>query len=196
MHPAGSASHWELCGFSSTILTVWTHFSDMTMNMLMGMLVEVVSCVSEVEKQRVEMVFVKDCLQSVWDDALVEFGGQDDKMSKPEFGMLIRNPATAKALQGIGVDVIALVDFTDYLFEEETSMLSFPDFLDLLLELRGSNGATVKDIAQLRKMIKSGFVDFTRRMPSIVETVLWQQVAEKRQGPSFDALELSGLMGK
>merc|ERR1712083_135059 len=65
---------------------------------------------------------------------------------------LIQQQEAARALQKIGVDVVGLVDYTEYLFEVEES-ISFPDFMEMVLALRGSNSATVKDIVDLRKFL-------------------------------------------
>merc|ERR1712037_403981 len=64
-----------------------------------------------------------------------------------------------KALQGVGVDVIALFDYTEFVFQSSRE-LSFPEFMDVILQLRGSNTATVKDIVDLRKLVVNEFDRF------------------------------------
>merc|ERR1712232_527317 len=67
-----------------------------------------------------------------------------------------------EALTEIGGDVVNLVDFADYIFgeddddsSEERSLveLSLTDFLDVILQLRGTNNASVKDVVDLRKCV-------------------------------------------
>jgi len=65
----------------------------------------------------------------------------------------------------VGVDVVGLVDIKDTLFETDATMeedpsvegegrkLSFSDLMNLVLDLRGGNTATVRDIVNLRKYI-------------------------------------------
>merc|ERR1719436_2163731 len=73
-------------------------------------------------------------------------------ISKQECEALLMTPEAAQALQNIGVDVVGLVDLMDYIFQEEND-LSFLKFMETVLQLRGSNTATVKDIVDLRKFM-------------------------------------------
>ncbi|CAE7318059.1 unnamed protein product [Symbiodinium natans] len=55
-----------------------------------------------------------------------------------------------------------MIDATDFIFAPEPGesterRLSFLDFLDLILSLRGTNIATMKDIVDLRKQLKSTY---------------------------------------
>jgi hypothetical protein len=143
-----SQEHWAF----GLLMAFFILLASITvMNMLLGMLVDVTQTVSTVEKERSELNRVKQSLLKMW-DRRQELDG-DDQISKLEFAHLLRKPSAAKVLHNIGVDVVGLVDFTDYLFEGNRS-LSFCDFMDSVLEMRGSNKATVKDIMALRKMIK------------------------------------------
>jgi hypothetical protein len=122
------------------------------MNMLVGVLVEVVKVVSLVEKEQLQVQYVKDRLALVTGDFRVDDGGEA-QISKGEFEALIQTPEAAKALHDVGVDVVGLVDFLDFLFPEDRP-LSFPEFMESILELRGGNKATVKDIVDLRAFIR------------------------------------------
>merc|ERR1712217_424222 len=91
-------------------------------------------------------------------------------ISKNEFVKILENGEAVRCLQDVGVDVIGLVDFADFIFENDESEdaggdgveLDFPKFVDLVLQLRGSNNATVKDIVDLRKFVQNQF-DLQRR---------------------------------
>jgi voltage-gated sodium channel len=143
-----------------TLLTV--------LNMLVGVLVEVVSVVSAVEKESMTVSFVKTKLL-----AMLETSGIDQdhnrKISKVEFDNLLINPPAAKIIQEIGVDVVGLVDFSDHIFEDGTRELSFPDFMDLVLQLRGCNTATVRDMVDLRKFLSQNFAFVERELGSVEE---------------------------
>merc|ERR1719265_2367345 len=108
--------------------------------MLVGVLCEVVSVVSAVEKEQLTVTYVKEKMTS-W------FGMSDHDgshtISKEEFQRLLLIPQAAKTLQEVGVDVISLVDFCDFIFKEKEE-LTFAEFIDLILSLRGSNQCTVK----------------------------------------------------
>eukprot|EP00928_Gymnodinium_smaydae_P017550 TRINITY_DN16710_c2_g1_i3.p1 TRINITY_DN16710_c2_g1~~TRINITY_DN16710_c2_g1_i3.p1 ORF type:complete len:390 (-),score=101.70 TRINITY_DN16710_c2_g1_i3:116-1285(-) len=121
------------------------------MNMLVGVLCEVVSVVSSVEKETLLLNYVKMQLQDMLQNSDMDKDG-DGMISKVEFQALLGNPDAAKAFAEIGVDVVGLIDFTDYIFQDGRA-LSFPAFMDVVLQLRGSNTATVKDMVDLRKCI-------------------------------------------
>merc|ERR1719183_2478315 len=87
------------------------------MNMLVGVLCEVVSVVSSVEKEALLVSFVKGSLHRMMHDSGLD-ANNDEKISKTEFDQLLQKPEAARALQEVGVDVIGLVDFTDYIFQD------------------------------------------------------------------------------
>merc|ERR1712217_30271 len=107
------------------------------MNMLVGVLVEGVKTVSTIEKEQMDVNFVKGHLLACV--KRLDANG-DEEISKTEFEGLLQTPDCAKALQNIGVDVVGLVDLCDYIFAEE-QQLSFPQFMETVLQLRGSNTA-------------------------------------------------------
>jgi len=121
------------------------------MNMLVGVLVEVVSVVSSVEKEQMVVNFVKVQLAQMMKTSGLD-ANHDNLISKSEFQTLLEKPEAARALQDVGVDVVGLVDFTDFIFKDGVE-LSFPNFMEMVLQLRGSNTATVKDIVDFRKFI-------------------------------------------
>jgi len=134
------------------VILFYILFASLTvLNMLVGVLCEVVSVVSAVEKESLLVNYVKTTLLHMLDAEGIDANG-DHLIAKDEFEALLENPAAAKALQDVGVDVIGLVDFTDFIFMEGRE-LSFPDFMDMVLQLRGSNTATVKDVVDLRKLL-------------------------------------------
>merc|ERR1711920_302872 len=77
----------------------------------------------------------------------------DKGISKSEFEQLLCRPENAELVHKMGVDVIGLVDIIDFIFRENAVRLSFAHLLDLMLQLRGKNVATVKDIVDLRSFI-------------------------------------------
>lgn len=127
------------------------------MNMLVGVLCEVVSVVSAVEKESLLVTYVKATLQHMLQTSGIDADG-DQRIARHEFEALLELPGAAKAIQEVGVDVVGLMDFTDFIFKDGKE-LSFPDFMDILLQLRGSNTATVKDVIDLRKAL---FVELGR----------------------------------
>jgi len=134
----------------AVLFLIFTLLSSLTvMNMLIGVLVDVVSVVSCVEKEEITMRFVKrkmlELLRKISEDG-------SDLISKTNFESMLLDPEAAKLVQQVGVDVVGLVDFADFIFKDEKN-ISFPEFMELILQLRGSNVATVKDIVDLRKFV-------------------------------------------
>lgn len=132
------------------------------MNMLVGVLIEVVSVVSAVEKEQMQVNFVKSKLEEMMDVTGLDTD-TDTKISRREFENLLLNPRAAKIIQDVGVDPVGLVDFTDHIFNEshgvDSDGLSLGKFIEVVMQLRGKNTSTVKDIVNLRKMIHKDLED-------------------------------------
>merc|ERR1712100_345301 len=72
---------------------------------------------------------------------------------EPEVGMIISE---------VGVDVVGLIDMADMIYEDkdkEVLGLSFADFVDVVLNMRGTNPSTVKDVKQQVRIIKNALQD-------------------------------------
>jgi voltage-gated sodium channel len=121
------------------------------LNMLVGVLCEVISVVSAVEKEQLTVQMVKSQLLGIMDNEKFDKDG-NKCISKSEFEALLLMPEGARIIEGVGVDVVGLVDFMDDIFKDGLE-LSFPDFMELILQLRSQNQATVRDIIELRKLI-------------------------------------------
>lgn len=143
----------EHIGYSFLLLAFILLGTLTVMNMLVGVLVEVVKVVSCVENEQLMVDFVKTKLQTLYNG--VE--GKTNTISRFEFEKLLVRPEAAKVLQEVGVDVVGLVDLADVIFQE-TDELLFPDFMGLVLQFRGTNNATVRDIVYLRKFISQELV--------------------------------------
>jgi hypothetical protein len=149
------------------------------MNMLVGVLCEVVCVVSAVEKESLLVNYVKSTLQHMLTTSGIDADG-DYKISKDEFQDLLDMPGAAKAIQEVGVDVVGLMDFTDFIFKDGRE-LSFPDFMDMVLQLRGSNNATVKDVVDLRKHLTSELSKFSSTFQEQIDDAL-ADLMPKTQG--------------
>lgn len=134
-------------------LLIFILLSSLTvMNMLVGVLCEVVSVVSAVEKEQLTVNYVRQRLQSMFLGTAFDQDGSGS-ISKLEFESMLTSREAAEIIQDLGVDVVGLVDFADHLFAEDDTDLSFADFMELVLQLRGSNNCTVKDMVDLRKFV-------------------------------------------
>lgn len=147
----------------SVIFLAFVLLSALTvMNMLIGVLCEVVSAVAATEREGLQVAFVTNKMQEVLDT--IDQNG-DGMISNDEFVKIMENPEATAALQEVGVDVIGLVDFAEFIFEDEATDvagglttkrdLTLEEFMGVVLQFRGSNTATVKDIVDLRKFVRT-----------------------------------------
>jgi len=143
------------------------------MNMLIGVLCEIVSNVADTENEKLSIQFVqtkiREALASGREDGNIDSDSNGDvSVTKDQFASLLReNKKARSALEEVGVDVFVLVDNIDTIFAPEErddddddaepveKKLGFDEFVNIIYSLRGSNTATVKDIVDLRKGIAS-----------------------------------------
>jgi hypothetical protein len=135
------------------------------MNMLVGVLVEVVSVVASTEKDKMSILAVKYQLEDVMHSLGLD---PNTSFQREEFSKIIMYPKMLQVVQSIGVDPVSLVDTADLVYEDlekECGMdpvakldppgLSFVMFIDIVLKQRGKNPATVKDISEHSRFMKA-----------------------------------------
>jgi len=125
------------------------------MNTLIGVLCEAITAVAEHERMAIQISLVDATLREILEEGDTD---HDGSISKDEFIQVVNSRTAVLALEDIGIDVVGLAETADYFFEEHNELgsdfskrLLFDDFMQLLLQLRGSNKATVKDVVDLRK---------------------------------------------
>eukprot|EP00930_Biecheleria_cincta_P011792 TRINITY_DN11489_c0_g1_i1.p1 TRINITY_DN11489_c0_g1~~TRINITY_DN11489_c0_g1_i1.p1 ORF type:complete len:901 (-),score=179.54 TRINITY_DN11489_c0_g1_i1:25-2727(-) len=127
------------------------------MYMLVGVLVDVVGVVATSEKEGIAVSHIASQLRL----ELSRLGKKDDiTISQQDFLQIMSEPAVVRLVQSVGVDVIVLADMLDVVFEQYSKggrSMKFPDLVDAILGLRGSNPATVKDFKEQIKITKSIF---------------------------------------
>mmetsp|Transcript_100879 Transcript_100879/g.284593 ORF Transcript_100879/g.284593 Transcript_100879/m.284593 type:complete len:918 (-) Transcript_100879:9-2762(-) len=159
------------------------------LNMLIGILCEVVSSVSHAEKEDAAVDYLKTHLVEIFEC----YDMDDDRLlESKEFDLLARNPDFRMVLARFGVnanDVIALRDFlfadkctnddddeSDELdlsleFMNTKKKLSFDEIMEAILRLRGGNLATVSDIVELRMYVARCFERLTNGLPDKAATL-------------------------
>merc|ERR1719198_2826960 len=87
---------------------------------------------------------------------------QDDPLggtlNRADFDKFLMQPDVAVIIQDVGVDVMGLIDMADMIYEDkdkEGKGLSFVDFIDVVLNMRGTNPSTVKDVKQQIRVMKN-----------------------------------------
>merc|ERR1712151_1083405 len=83
----------------------------------------------------------------------------DGSISWSEFKAILDHPGAIKALESVNVDAEAMVDMAeDFFFEDGQQVsVSFDEFMGLVLDLRGGQQATVKDMMGLGKRVSAKF---------------------------------------
>jgi len=148
----------------------------------LGVLVEVVCIVSAVEKEQMEAVFLKDHMMNL----LTGLDDDDDvHISRDEFGQLLEKPRAIKALQEVGVDVVGLAELSDFIYKDK-KVLSFSEFMETVLQLRGTNTATVKSIVDMRMFMTKELLRVEEILTSKLHQVFTQDL--------WDVLIKSGVV--
>jgi hypothetical protein len=99
-------------------------------------------------------------------------------------------PEGARIIEEVGVDVVGLVDFMDDIFKDGLE-LSFPDVMELVLQLRSQNQATVRDVIELRKLISNLFSDTHNMLEEITQWMM-PLLHEEREGMASLKFALAG----
>jgi hypothetical protein len=133
------------------------------MNMLIGVICELVSIVANTERESLTLNFVREKVEELIMDGNADEDG-DGLVSREEFLNLLAKPKAVKILHDTGVDVVGLVDLADEIFQPEDNeddtdekKLNFEELMEHILEQRGGNNSTVKDVQRLRKHVNSRF---------------------------------------
>lgn len=139
-----------------TVLLMCMLLTTLTgMNMIVGAMVEVISTVAVIEKDRLDMTYVRDRMLLIWGEQQRLWDKEcEDMMSKAEFFEFLRHEKVLAAMQGVGTDALAFLDIVDYLFKHDAAKIDFASFFEAVVSLRGSNACTVSDILRIRKLIQ------------------------------------------
>lgn len=125
------------------------------MYMLVGVLVDVVGVIAASEKENSTVGFLVTSLREHMDEL-----GYNSGMALPqyEFTKLLLEPAVARTIASVGVDIVVLIDMLDVIYEDSTKIgsegLSFENIVDIILNMRGANPATVKDVKEQLRVTK------------------------------------------
>jgi len=153
------------------ILTwVYISLASLTvMNMLIGVLCEVISAVAEEEKESM----IVDKVNEKFGTIVKELDKNNDgTLCWEEFQQILDYPDALQALESVNVDAEGMVDMAeDFFFDDgEPLAVTFEEFMEMVLDLRGGQQSTVKDIMGLGKRFNKKFLKVKSRIDCI-ETV-------------------------
>ncbi|CAD7971596.1 unnamed protein product [Amoebophrya sp. A25] len=201
----------DLTDFTNTIrhsplplmLVAWYLFvllsSFTVLNMLIGVLCEVVTQTAEAEQQKMVINQVGSTMVEVFAEVDSDRSGL---ISETEFEVMKQNDKVTAALELLAIQKSHLVALADSVFgspggEGASREVSFTEFLEMAIHLRPENLATVLDVIELRNVMGA----YKKRLENKiidVESSIMREVYRKglkqmeEQGPSlteYDDLE-------
>lgn len=158
---------------SFCLVVVWMYIclaSLTVLNMLIGVLCEVISAVAQEEKESMMVDMVYEKFTTIV-EALDE--NADGTLDWDEFQKILETPEALAALDSVNVDAEMMVDMAeDFFFEDgEPISVEFSEFMSMVLDLRGGQPATVKDIMGLGTRVNKRFVKTKERIDNIDHAV-------------------------
>jgi len=103
-------------------------------------------------------------------------------MSRKTFDKFMSYPAVITLLRDCGVDAIGILDAADFIFsdkvKDDSEGLSFVDFVEIVLNMRGTNVATLKDTREQVRQMRVACQDIGRHTGNAVVTYLGQFQAD------------------
>jgi len=137
------------------LVFIFIGFSALTiMNMLIGVLCEVISAVAARENEEIKATTVGERMTAVVQELDKDSNGS---ISNVEFKQIMQMPQALRSLEDVDVDPEGLVDFADLFFLDEKghpTEIPFEKFMEMVLDLRATNTACLKDLMTFWKQLK------------------------------------------
>jgi len=176
-----SEAHWALW----IVMMIFVLLAAVTLlNMLVGVMVEIIAVIATTEKEGLVILTVATALR----ECMAKTGRECSKeFTRNEFIDFILEPCVIQVAQDNGVDIIALGDTADVLFEDlekNGSEMDFESFVNTFLNMRGTNQATVKDVKEQMRTMKGIVKDaLSLTVESIKEefTMLREEMFEREK---------------
>lgn len=134
-------------GFSLLVFVVLAPLT--VMNMIVGVLVEVVGIVAAAEQEASTRKSLLESLHKALEKLDLQMTAT---ITKVEFCKIVNRPDIVTVFMEAGIDIVALLRDPDIVFAGDSDM-NLDEFLEELITLRGANVATVKDLGQLKTQI-------------------------------------------
>jgi len=143
------------------------------MNMLIGVLCEVVSEVKGRDQEKIAITFMKQHLRGMLEALDVDNNGQ---IAKDELADLLTVPVAVKVLEELEVNPSNLIDMTDSLFEADADAgrvqeVTREELMEVILKIRGNRAVQMEDIVEtrcdLRKVISRNSQDMLREVEAM-----------------------------
>jgi len=161
------------------------------MYMLVGCLVEAVGAIASSQKEGLVVSYVAGSIRNK-----MELLGHNPEapISQQDFQNYLTDPEVTGILASVKVDVVVLADMLEMFYEdlERTGdVMTFEKMVELMLNGRGSNTATVRDTKELLRMIKSAIrvqtAETTKKLAEELSSVHQTINAMREEGMYDDA---------
>lgn len=140
------------------LILLYLYIASLTlMNMVIGILCEVISVSSRLEKEDMMLSTVRESLENVIEESGCDLDG-DGQITRAEFTALLQHKEGPRELKKMGVDVISMVDLADHFFADSES-LTFQDFMQIVLNIREERQASFKDLIHFKRDILKQFAE-------------------------------------
>jgi hypothetical protein len=124
------------------------------MNMLIGILCDVVSEAAEDSKEELLMKEVKSEVTRLANE--LDMDG-DGGISKDEFDLIVKDTKMCQSFCALGVDVVGIANFGKFIYNQadgdEDMTMSYGDFGNLVCQFRGKKLASVQDVMDMRRYV-------------------------------------------
>lgn len=189
---------WSESPIYAVLLFLFVLLANVTMmGVLTGLLVQTVKTVAEVEKEEKQFKHMNATMANFWRALASADEDGDGNIDEQELHKMLEDVKNTKILQKMDVDVESLVNLSAFIFEQHGGRLTQPEFTTVVMDLRGSRKATVKDHVETRKFFRSqlklaGLVSdrpLVRRQSSATESNGANGVAS--EGYKFDTRQVS-----
>lgn len=148
---------WSISNaFMTIVYCLFVVLANLTiLNMLIGVLCEVISGVGAFEKEKSTVEFAKRSLEVHFESHDKDGDGMLDM---EEFRKLVMVPEVKGVLEGMEIDPYVLDDMADVIFYRDSKYvrksngsLEFSMFLEVILEFRATQTARVTDVVEIRR---------------------------------------------
>lgn len=146
----GNPGLWPIMVFFMALVSVTI------MYMLLGVLVDVIGAVASTEKQKIEITFIVGQLREELEK--LNIIPEAMELNQVDFQKLVLEPGIVRVMHESGVNVEVLAEMLDLVWEDaaKTSQnITFSDLVNMVLGMRGSNPATVKDCKEQIRVTNS-----------------------------------------
>lgn len=147
------------------VCAVYVGVASLTiMNLLIGILVEVIKSVAE--KEREDLITAK--VHATFYDIVRELDKDSNGMiCWDEFKLLVQIPASQSALNSFDVDPGALFEIAQSEFHDKGGELKMTELIDMILNLRGDKQACLRDLMLIHK----NFTDKFKTLDALIDSI-------------------------